>query len=176
VAGAVAKRYARAVFELARDEKDLAGWGRRAERVAQALGDEETRQLLLNPSVPMEARLEALDTATKGWDTGARNLAKLLVAARRADAARDVADEYGRLVDEAEGRVQATATTAVELPAQERNRISKELAASLGRDVRLNVKVDPSIIGGLVLQFGDSLIDASVATRLQQLRRRLSSA
>ena len=46
----------------------------------------------------------------------------------------------------------------------------------LGREVRLDVKVDPSIIGGLVLQFGDSLIDASVATRLQQLRRRLSSS
>jgi len=176
VAGAAAKRYARAVFELAQEDKDLAAWGRRVERVAQALGDEETRRLLGNPSLPMEARIEALEAAAKGWDQPAKNLAKLLVAAGRTGSAGDVADEYQRLVDEAEGRVQATATTAVELAAQDRNRLSRELASSLGREVRLDVKVDPSIIGGLVLQFGDSLIDASVATRLQQLRRRLSSS
>jgi F-type H+-transporting ATPase subunit delta len=176
VAGAAVKRYARAIFELAREEKDLNGWGRRVERVAQALEDEGTRRLLENPSVPVDARLGALDAAAPGWDQQAKNLAKLLVGARRAEAARGVAEEYVRLVDEAEGRVQATAVTAVELPAQERSRLSKELSASLGREVRLDVKVDPSIIGGLVLQFGDSLIDASVATRLQQLRRRLATA
>jgi F-type H+-transporting ATPase subunit delta len=176
VAGAAAKRYGRAIFELAQAEKDLGGWARRAERVVQALEEEEVRRLLENPSVPVEARLEALDAATKGWDQQAKNLAKLLVGAGRVDVARDVANEYQRLVDEAEGRVQAMATTAVDLSAPERNRLAKELGASLGREVRLEVKVDPSIIGGLVLQFGDSLIDASVATRLQQLRRRLATA
>ena len=176
MAGAAVKRYARAIFELAQEDKDLAGWSRRVERVAQALEDEGTRQLLENPTVPLEARLEALDAAAKGWDEQAKNLAKLLVGAGRAGAAGQVAEEYQRLVDEAEGRVQATAVTAVELPPRERDQLSKELASSLGREVRLHVKVDPSIIGGLVLQFGDSLIDASVATRLQQLRRRLASA
>jgi F-type H+-transporting ATPase subunit delta len=176
VAGGAAKRYARAIFELAQEEKDLAGWGRRVERVVQALEDEDTRRLLENPSLPVEARLEALDAGTKGWDQQAKNLAKLLVSATRADAATELAAEYQRLVDDAEGRIQATATTAVELSAQERNRLSKELSTSLGREVRLDVNVDPAIIGGLVLQFGDSLIDASVATRLQQLRRRLATA
>jgi F-type H+-transporting ATPase subunit delta len=176
VAGAAARRYARAIFELAQDEKDLAGWARRVDRVAQALVDENVRRLLENPSVPTEARLESLDAGAKGWDEQAKNLAKLLVSGNRVEIARDVADEYQRLVDEAEGRVQATATTAVELSSQERSRLAKELGTSLGREVRLDVNVDPSIIGGLVLQFGDSLIDASVATRLQQLRRRLATA
>lgn len=176
MAGAAAKRYARAIFELAREQKDLAGWARRVDRVAQALEDENVRRLLENPTVPREARLEALDAATKGWDEQAKNLAKLLVSAGRVEVARDVANDYQRLVDDAAGRVQATATTAVELSPQERGRLANELGASLGREVRLDVRVDPAIIGGLVLQFGDSLIDASVATRLQQLRRRLATA
>ena len=176
MASAAAKRYARAVFELAQEAKDRDRWANRIDKVVQAFADDRIRTLLENPSVPEEARVDAVEKAAKGWDEETRNLAKLLVEHGRVDAANEIGSEYQRLVDEAEGRVRATATTAVELSTRERTRLAGELSERLGRDVRLAVEVDPSILGGMVLRFGDRIIDASVRTRLQQLRRRLVSA
>ena len=70
----------------------------------------------------------------------------------------------------------ATATTAVELSPNDRDGLAGSLSKRLGREVRLTATVDPAIIGGLVLRFGDHVIDASLATRLQQLRRKLAGA
>ncbi|HEV3405654.1 MAG TPA: F0F1 ATP synthase subunit delta, partial [Candidatus Dormibacteraeota bacterium] len=81
--------------------------------------------------------------------------------------------EFQRLSDDAAGRVRATATTAVELSTDVRDDIRRDLSERLNKDVRLSVVVDPRILGGLRLQFGDHVIDATVATRLAQLRRRL---
>jgi F-type H+-transporting ATPase subunit delta len=66
-------------------------------------------------------------------------------------------------------------TTAIELERGDRDRIQKGLAERLNKEVRLSAVVDPRIIGGLKLQYGDRVVDASVAERLQQLRRRLAA-
>ncbi|MEA2643800.1 MAG: F-type H+-transporting ATPase subunit delta, partial [Chloroflexota bacterium] len=83
-------------------------------------------------------------------------------------------DEFEILADAAAGRVRATVTTAVELDHAERDKVAQELSQRLGKEVRMTVVVDKGILGGLKLQYGDHLIDASVATKLQQLRRRLA--
>jgi F-type H+-transporting ATPase subunit delta len=87
-----------------------------------------------------------------------------------------ILDEYEQLADEAAGRVRATVTTAIELSAEDRERIGSRLSKQLGKEVRITAAVDRRIVGGLKLQYGDHLIDVSVATRLQQLRRRLADA
>jgi F-type H+-transporting ATPase subunit delta len=79
------------------------------------------------------------------------------------------------MADEAAGRVRATLTTAIELEPRDRERVAQELSKRLDKDVRLQVVVDPRILGGLRLQYGDRIVDASVAARLQQLRRRLAA-
>jgi F-type H+-transporting ATPase subunit delta len=66
-------------------------------------------------------------------------------------------------------------TTAIELERDDRDRVERELSKRLNKEVRLTVVVDPRIIGGLKLQYGDRVVDASVAARLQQLRRRLAA-
>jgi F-type H+-transporting ATPase subunit delta len=95
------------------------------------------------------------------------------VEAGRVGIVNDLVDEYEQLADSASGRLRATAVTAVALSEQERSRLSTQLSRRFGREVRLEVRVDPDIIGGLVLEVGDHLIDASVAGRLRQLRRTL---
>ena len=85
----------------------------------------------------------------------------------------DIADEYSALVDQAAGRVRAAATAAVELTEREKESLARNLADRLAREVMLETRVDPAILGGLVVRIGDRVIDASVATRLQRLRRRL---
>lgn len=171
-----ARRYARAVFELAQQEKAFDAWAKRIAGVREVLTHEQAREVLFNPAIPSVQRLEIADDLTRRLGAEAANLAKLVVSTGRADLIDGIAEEYSLLVDESEGRVRATATTAIELEKSDVQRLSKDLSTRLGKEVRLEVRVDPAIIGGMVLQFGDHVIDASVATRLQQLRRRLVTA
>lgn len=174
MAGAAARRYARAIFDLATEEGQVEEWGRRLEGVREVLSMPDVRGVLVNPSVPVQRRQEVAE-ALLGSRVGPEgvNLAKLLVGANRVGVVDAITEEFGRLADDAAGRVQATATTAVPLDRPAADKLVGELSNKLGREVRLDERVDPGIIGGLVLQIGDRVIDASVATRLQQLRRRL---
>jgi F-type H+-transporting ATPase subunit delta len=176
VATASARRYARAVFELAEQEGDVAKWGRRLSELKDLLWDEGVASVLTNPTIDVERRMELVSAAPHELDAEATNLAKLLIESDRVMEIAGIAAEYERLADEAAGRVRATVTTAVELGPQERDRVAEELSKRLGQEVRLEVVVDPRILGGMKLQYGDRLVDASVATKLQQLRRRLAAS
>jgi F-type H+-transporting ATPase subunit delta len=175
VATAAAKRYSRAVFELASADSQIEEWRRRLETIRDVTSDPDATTVLENPTITVARRLDLID-ASKFLDREGINLMKLLIEGRHAHRAAEILDEYERLVDEAEGRVRATVTAAVELSNDERELIGERLSKQIGKEVRVTAQVDRSILGGLRLQYGDHLIDASVATRLQQLRRILAGA
>ena len=174
MATAAAKRYGRAVFELAQAERGVEAWTQRLAQLREILDDQKVAAVLTNPTIPSERRMDLVSSTSLDPET--TNLAKLLIEAGRVEEIDAIADEFGRLADEAAGRVRATVTTAVELEGRDRDRVAAELSKRLGKDVTMTVEVDPRILGGLKVQYGDRLIDASVATRLQQLRRRLIEA
>jgi F-type H+-transporting ATPase subunit delta len=175
VATAAAKRYARAVFELASDEGRVEEWLRHLTAVKDLMTDTSVAVVLENPTIPAARRMELI-AAPKSLDPEATNLARMLVESSHVDQAAGILDEFEQLADEAAGRIRATVTTAVELPADDRQRLGKQLSERLGKEVHVTATVDPRIVGGLKLQYGDHLVDASLATRLQQLRRRLADA
>jgi len=176
VATAAARRYARAVFELARDEGQIEEWQVRLSLLRDLLLDESVDAVLTNPTIAASRRMELISAAPRELDPASTNLARLLIESGRVREIGGIVDEYERLADEAAGRVRATATTAVKLSPEEHERLVHKLSQHLGKDVRLDAVVDERIIGGMKLQFGDRLVDASVAARLQQLRRRLEQA
>ncbi len=173
---AAAKRYARAVFELATDEGQVEQWGRRLETVLDLLSEPAVAAVLTNPTIPVGRRMELISAAPHQLDPQATNLARLLIESNRVKQVAGIVEEFESLADAAAGRVRATVTTAVELDQAERDKVADQLSKRLGKEVRMTVVVDKSILGGLKLQYGDHLIDASVATKLQQLRRRLADA
>ena len=175
MATAAAKRYARAVFELASDEGHVEEWLRHLSAIKDLMGDPAVAAVLENPTIPAARRMELI-AAPQFLDPEAINLARMLIETSHVDQAAGILDEYEQLADEAAGRIRATVTTAVELSADDRRRLGKQLSERLGKEVRLTATVDRRIIGGLKLQYGDHLVDASLATRLQQLRRRLADA
>jgi F-type H+-transporting ATPase subunit delta len=174
VATAAAKRYARAVFELATEEGKVEEWTRRLATVRDLLSDPSVAAVLTNPTIPVARRMELISSAPHELDPEATNLARLLIESNRVKQIGGVAEEFEVLADTAAGRVRATVTTAVELDEAERDKVAHQLSERLGKEVRMTGVVDKAILGGLKLQYGDHLIDASVATKLQQLRRRLA--
>jgi len=162
------------VFELATDEGQVEEWGRRLTAVRNLLSETRVAAVLTNPTIPVSRRMELVSGAPHELDPEASNLARLLIESNRVNQVGDVAEEFEALADAAAGRVRATVTTAVELDHAERDRVAEQLSERLGKEVRMTVVVDKRILGGLKLQYGDHMIDASVATKLQQLRRRLA--
>ena len=176
MATAAARRYARAVFDLAQEDGHLEEWRRRLSVLRDVLSDETVGAVLTNPTIPVGTRMELISVPSNALDEESINLAKLLIESNRVREIAAIADEYEVLADAAAGRVRATVTTAIELTAHDRDRVADELSKRLGKEIRLHVEVDPTILGGLKLQYGDHLVDASVATRLQQLRRTLAAS
>lgn len=175
MATAAARRYARAVFEVAQADGQLEEWTDRIARLRSLLDDPQVAGVLSNPTIAAAERMRLVGDAQSLLDAEAVNLAKLLIESNRVREIAGIEDEFDRLKDEAAGRVRALATTAVALDPAERERVAGELSKQLGKEVRLDVLVDPRVLGGLRIQYGDRVVDATVATRLQQLRRRLAA-
>jgi F-type H+-transporting ATPase subunit delta len=169
-----ASRYARALFELASEEGKIDEWSRRLEIVSEVLNDPAARAVIDNPSVAAETRMKAIEQLDlPGVGAQGMNLMRMLVASGLVGRIDEIADRFEVLADEAAGRVRATVTTAIPLSEADREALGRDLSSRLGKDVRLESRVDPAILGGLVLQVGDRLTDASVAARLDQLRRQV---
>jgi F-type H+-transporting ATPase subunit delta len=173
VASAAAKRYARAVFEVAQSEGRVEHWEHSLARLHELLSDRKVAEVLTNPTIAASKRMEFVAESPHLLDAEATNLAKLLIESNRVRDIDGIVAEFDRLVDEAAGRVRATVTAAIELDAHDRDRIARELSTRLNKEVKVQVTVDPRILGGLKIQYGDHVVDGTVATKLQQLRRRL---
>ena len=172
MATAAAKRYARATFEVATDEKHVDEWLAQLGTLRDVMSQPSIAAVLSNPTIATENRM-ALIAHDEGFDREVVNLARLLIESNRVNEVAGVVEEFRDLADAAAGRVRAVVTTAVELPADEKDKIARTLSSRLGKEISLRALVDPRVLGGLKLQYGDRLIDATVATRLQQLRSRL---
>ena len=169
-----ASRYARAIFELATEQKAVDRWSERLHAIQEIFNDPTARAVLANPSLPTETRVEAVDALDlPGLGPQGLNLMRLLVARHRVERIDEIVEGYETLADDAAGRVRATVTTAIPLSEADREALGRDLSRGLQKDVRLEARVDPAILGGLVLEVGDRLTDASVATRLDQLRRQV---
>jgi F-type H+-transporting ATPase subunit delta len=176
MAAAAARRYARAIFDLAQEEGQIEEWGGRLDRVRAVLRQPEVWAVMANPIIPRRRQQEALTSLLPDVGEEGRNLARLLVERGRLDDLDGIVEEYGRLADEAAGRLRASVATAVPLPPDEQRQLALDLSQRLGREVRLEARTDPSLLGGVVVRLGDRLLDASLRTRLDELRRTLGTA
>ena len=169
--------YARALFEAAQEKGRLEPVRDQLEQVVTAAADvPELRELLRNPQLDPRARAAALEDVLAGGDELLRNFLLVLVDKGRISALELIAQEFERLVAEAEGVLSAELTTAIELSDDDERRLLKQIEDASGRKVEATRQVDPELIGGIVLQVGSHRLDASVRGRLDRLRRALVGA
>jgi F-type H+-transporting ATPase subunit delta len=167
------RRHAQAVFRIALESDQLDRWQTDLATMATVLQDAEIVSFLENPKVSLERKRDMLRRALGGIKPEAMNLAYLLVAKKRLRMVPSLVAEYRRLVYAHKGIVEADVVTAIPITYQEEERIGRDLAAITGKTVMLAATVDAEIMGGLVVKVGDKLMDGSVRTRLQELRRSL---
>jgi len=167
------KRYAQAIFDLAIENNQVEPWGEDLAVVAEAFSDAEFSALLKHPDMSAVAKMEATATVLAGVNPLIRNLVDLLVSKNSVDAIPGVHSGYTELLDAHLGRQRVEITTAVPLESAEEERINAFVKDLVRRDVVLTTKVDESILGGLVIQIGDRLLDGSTKARLESLRNTL---
>jgi len=169
-----ARRYAEAAFELAERDDALDAYADGLELAVQMLAGEAARDIVRNPARALRERLEFVNgMLEKRVPEPVRKLVGLLVQRGRIDQLPRVAAEYHRLLNARRGVVEALATSASALTADEQAALQRKVAAMTGRTVDLRVEVDEALIGGLTVRVGDTLYDASVRGRLERLRERL---
>jgi F-type H+-transporting ATPase subunit delta len=171
-----ARRYAEAAFEVATRDGTVTDWRTELEASAALLGDERAMSALANPALPVEQRSAAVTALLKGTASRpVQNLVQLLLRRGRIEQLPRVAAEFRRLDDRRQGITHATATSAAELGPDEVRALTARLEQSTGGRIALDVQVDPSLLGGIVVRVGDRLIDGSVRGRLERLRNQLIS-
>lgn len=174
MAKALARRHAQAIFQLALQQKTLEQWRADLRRLVQVLTDEELVHFWDNPRIRLDDKLSVLKQALQGISPLVLNLAGLIMARGRLGIVSDLVAEYDSLVDAYNGIEHAEITTAVPLDDATQQRLSRELGEALDKKVTVKPSVEPAIIGGMIVRIGDRVIDGSVRTRLESLRRGLA--
>ena len=169
--------YANALFEAALEKGRLEQVREQLQQVVEAEAQvPELRELLRNPQLDPRARAAAIGDVLGDADELLRNFLLVLADKGRTGQLEEIAREFERLVAEHEGVVHAELTTAVELSDEEATKLLGQIERASGRKVEATRRVDPDLIGGIVLQVGSHRLDASVRGRLERLRRQLATA
>ena len=167
------KRYAQAIFELAVQQDQAIQWADALQFVSQVLQDAEFGAFLNHAEVPAERKVQALETVLGDIPPLVRNLAALLVTRGAVGAFGDVYSGYVALLDQHLGRQQVQVTSAVALEDQEVERIRQFVADLIQKEVVIVPQVDEAILGGVIIQIGDKLLDGSTRSKLEALRRQI---
>ncbi len=168
-------RYARALFELATDKDSIDDWQDQLALAVQVLNDDEFRALLNHAEVSLVRKREAVEAVLTEVDPMVQNLISLLVARGSVGIVGDVYDNYTRLVDIVKGRQRVELTAAVELDGTQIDKIKTFVEGLVKKDIVISTNVDESILGGIVIQIGDQLLDGSTKTQLEGLRKQIRS-
>src|SRR3990170_2675222 len=171
----VARRYAEAAFEIGKSDGTLETWERDLATLAEALGDPGLRRLVEHPAVPFAEKEKVLKRVATGVADEPLKLALLMIRRGRPAAIDAMVARFGELVRRERGISLAEVRTALPLDDAQRTAITERLRALTGDRIEINEVVDDALIGGLSVRIGDRLYDASVRSRLERLRARLTA-
>jgi F-type H+-transporting ATPase subunit delta len=181
----IARPYAEAVFELAREAGALDAWSDALEVAGRLMADGRVAEFLGNPSLSDDERLRFVtglvasaagrQSLLDGSDRRGTNFLKLLIENDRVGVMPEIAEHFEGLKAETENVVDVTVTSAAPLDDAQRQAITTALRKRLGREIRLDTELDEDLIGGAVIRAGDVVIDGSLRARLDGLASALTA-
>jgi F-type H+-transporting ATPase subunit delta len=173
----IAQVYARSLFEVARERDKLDRVREELGQFADALEDDRNLAIFFfSPYFSTEEKKSGLDRMIDGADEVVLNFLKLLVENHRMPVIFRTRRAFDRLWEDENKLLPVQITSAVQLDENAVRRIGDEIGKQTGRRVQLSSDVDPDVIGGIVLRVGNSILDASIRNRLEQMRKQVAKA
>ena len=169
------RRFAQAVFQIAIDSNQIDSWMSDLSELVLLSKDDSFLAFMDSPKVSLDSKLSAINESTISDDLNVLtvNLLSLLASKNSVSSISDITDSFQELVDKHNDVLRADITTATEISKELKNTISQTLKRITGNDLIITNKINPSIVGGFVARIGDRMIDASVRTRLENMKRDL---
>lgn len=172
----VARPYAKAAFEYARDHQALDAWSEMLGTLGQIMAIRDVEALVASPKLSTQRKVELLvEVADIKLDEAGRNFLDGLADKRRLSALAAIAAQFERLRADHEQRIDVTVVSAFELDDQQQQKLAGALKKRLNREISITTQVDPRLLGGVILRAGDTVIDGSVRGRLNRLTEALTA-
>jgi F-type H+-transporting ATPase subunit delta len=172
-----ARVYAEALFAAGEDKGKINELQEQLAQFADAVdGDRELQVFLFSPYLSSQDKKDGLARAVTGAEPEFRNFLELLIEKGRMPEIFVIRREYDELWKKANRRLDVTVTSAIELDPSVVGKIGEEVERQTGEKVELSSEVDDGILGGIVLRVGNMVLDASIRTRLEKLRKSVASA
>ncbi len=175
----IAARYATAVFDLAKDGKKLPALEKDIDALGAAIGSStEFKSLISSPLYSRAQQGDAISAIAKKMKLSPTmaNTLSLMASKRRLFVVPQLLSELRARISEEKGEVTADVTAAKSLTKAQQDKLAKTLKASVGKDVKINMAVDESLIGGLVVKVGSKMIDTSIRSKLAALQNSMKEA
>jgi F-type H+-transporting ATPase subunit delta len=173
----IAAVYARSLFEVASEQDKLDVVREQIGAFADALDDtRELQVFFFSPYFSTQEKEDGLERAVSDADPVVLNFLKLLISKHRMPVIFRIRATYDRMWEEENKLLPVQITSAVELDESIVKQLGDRIAEQTGRKVELSSRVEPEILGGIVVQVGNSVLDASIRNRLEQLRRQVVKA
>ena len=171
----VARPYARAAFDYAVEQNAIDKWLSMLVFAAEVAKNETVKQLLTGTANADQVAKIFIGVCEDQLDLNGQNLIKLMAENKRLASLPEVVTLFSELKDEYEKTVEVFVTSAVELSAQQQDALVQSLEKRLARKVKLNCRVDESVVGGLIIKAGDMVIDSTIRGKLDRLNVALQS-
>jgi F-type H+-transporting ATPase subunit delta len=171
----VGKRYAKALFELAKEKEQLELVEQELQGVVLMFADASTSDFFQHPSIGIEQKLDVLNKALSGKvSETVLDTLKLMIQRRREAVLGTVASHYSRLFDEYRGRATAIVYTPMPINDEESSKLSAYYGKVTGKEIRIQNVINKELLGGMQVRIGDRLYDASLASKLAGLKKILA--
>ncbi|WBU62639.1 F0F1 ATP synthase subunit delta [Paracoccus aerodenitrificans] len=173
ISASIAGRYAQALFDIVKESGEIDQLASQVDDLGAALDDsDELRHVISSPIYTREEQGKAISAVAEkmGLSASLANTLKLMARNRRLFTLPQFVAELRRLVAEHRGEVTADVVSAVALSDEQKKRLTNTLAEKSGKKVKLNARVDESLIGGMIVRLGSQMIDSSIKSKLASLQ------
>lgn len=172
----VARPYAKAAFEYARDHQAFDAWSEQLSLLAEVVANPDARQVLSSPRLDEEQKVALLAEAAGGkLDEHLSRFLGVLADKRRLNLLGSIAEQFETLRAMHEKRLDVTVVSAFKLDSKQEQKLVAALKKRLNREISITTQVDNTLLGGVILRAGDTVIDGSVRGRLHRLSEALTA-